>query len=374
MYMSIEQFTQLRKGQTTMDDIQVVYLGDIKLWTGKMVVGDLMALDGYIPLEKEVMPGTYPVYAYMHHINGSEFVSFIEMRFEEKIPKRYKNAIGPSHKKEEPGFPIYNKKACIIDALVAKEIEKYTEQQMVMQRKSFNRLMKDKKAVVGNIPQIVACESGIGNEVYGAYFGVDALGKICNLVLDFRTITSIENLCLYMNWGTTYDLSKTHSKKIKNKNLAVNEINATNHLAVFLKWMVDHDLISTELKSLVFDEVQFEDYRKLIEINPAFFGALRSGHFNEKGRRFASEFYVFNGDGYPSCVDEVAKKYFGIEKYNSEEFQDEAYLFVPYNEAYIEALSQYIDKAWEAFILEDVEEVEEEYFDSTDYDPDETNY
>lgn len=352
MNMSMEQFAMIRKGQ--MDFVHEVYLGDVKLWTGKIVVGDLMALNGYIPLEKEVMPGYYSVYAYIHHVNACQFVSFIEIRFSETLPKRYKNAIGTSmNKKEEIGFPIYNKKACIMDAFVAREIEKYSEQQMVTQWKSFNKLLRGKKAVVGQIPQIVACEAGLGNEVYGAYFGLDRLGKVCNLVLDFRTIQSMEDICLHMDWGVAYDFSKTHSSKIKEKNLATDELNAVNHMAVFLKWMVDHDLISLELKNLVFEVVTFENYRQLIEINPAFLGTLRSGHFNPQGQRFASDFYVFNGGGYPGCVDDVAKTYFGVEKYNSEEFKDEAYLFVPYDEVYIQALNQYIDNAWEIFLLEE---------------------
>ena len=37
------------------------------------------------------------------------------------------------------------------------------------------------------------------------------------------------------------------------------------------------------------------------------------------------------------------------EKYNCEEYKDEAYLFVPYDEEYYKGLSEYIDIAWKKF-------------------------
>ena len=38
-----------------------------------------------------------------------------------------------------------------------------------------------------------------------------------------------------------------------------------------------------------------------------------------------------------------------FKKYHCEEYKDEAYLFVPYDEEYYQGLSKYIDKAWEKF-------------------------
>ena len=63
------------------------------------------------------------------------------------------------------------------------------------------------------------------------------------------------------------------------------------------------------------------------------------------------KFYVFNNEnGYPACVDKVAEEYFGTEKYNSEEYKNEAYLFVPYDEDYYTKLSKYIDESFNEYI------------------------
>ena len=83
---------------------------------------------------------------------------------------------------------------------------------------------------------------------------------------------------------------------------------------------------------------------------PVFGGELKGSHFNKTGKAFAKEFYQFDrDDAYPSCVDRHAENVLGTEKYHSEECKNEAYLFVPYDEAYYKGLSRYIDEAWEKF-------------------------
>ena len=73
---------------------------------------------------------------------------------------------------------------------------------------------------------------------------------------------------------------------------------------------------------------------------------LRLEHFNAKGKEFTEKYYRFNAGGFPAHIDEYTEKFFGTEKYNCEEFQDEAYLFVPYDEVYYENLSAYIENEW----------------------------
>jgi hypothetical protein len=51
-------------------------------------------------------------------------------------------------------------------------------------------------------------------------------------------------------------------------------------------------------------------------------------------------------------VDNVAMDFFGKEKYNCEEFGDEAYLFVPYDENYYKAMCKYINKNYKKFLKE----------------------
>ena len=78
---------------------------------------------------------------------------------------------------------------------------------------------------------------------------------------------------------------------------------------------------------------------------------MRIKHFKEEIQPFARKFYVFGDDGFPVCVDRYAEKVLGSEKYHCDEYKDEAYLFVPYDEEYYKGLSEYIVKAFEDFKL-----------------------
>ena len=60
-------------------------------------------------------------------------------------------------------------------------------------------------------------------------------------------------------------------------------------------------------------------------------GCLFSVLFNQQGRAFAGYYYGEGRQSLLSCrdIDDYALKYFGSERYHSDEFQDEAYLFIP---------------------------------------------
>lgn len=155
--------------------------------------------------------------------------------------------------------------------------------------------------------------------------------------------------------GTVIDEGETHLRKIRKNDLPVEERNAYNHLAVFLRWMCEHEMLSAlllkELPNLT-DMIQNKsrDLRDVIAHEPVFGGKLKGSHFNKTGKAFAKEFYQFNLAGaYPACVDRHAEDVLGTEKYHSAECGNEAYLFVPYDEAYYQGLSKYIDEAWEKF-------------------------
>lgn len=90
----------------------------------------------------------------------------------------------------------------------------------------------------------------------------------------------------------------------------------------------------------------------MLRLTPVFSSRLTLAHFNDIGQDFARKYYVFSQCGYPADVDKYAEEYFGTEKYNSEEFQNEAYLFVPYDEEYYQGLSKSIDAAFEKYTSE----------------------
>lgn len=151
------------------------------------------------------------------------------------------------------------------------------------------------------------------------------------------------------------DTVKMHSSKVKEKKLDIPEINGANHIAAFLMWTVKKKLLSEELREFLADELL---QMRRGELDPRKFvinvlgGELTMDLFNKEGQEFIAEYYDFYSSGkpsYPGDVDNAALDYFGEEKYNCEEFKDEAYLFVPFNEDYCKALSRYIDKSYRKF-------------------------
>lgn len=151
--------------------------------------------------------------------------------------------------------------------------------------------------------------------------------------------------------GRCLDQGQDHESKISEKELACAPLSGYNHLAVFLRWAYQKGMIREE----VFEkEPRLEpamkgagDLREVLADSAYLKGRVRSDYFTEECRIFAEWFYAFGRSGYPHCVDQHAEAYFGTEKYHCAQFKDEAYLFVPYDEAYYQNLSKYIDAAWE---------------------------
>ncbi len=86
-------------------------------------------------------------------------------------------------------------------------------------------------------------------------------------------------------------------------------------------------------------------------------GCLFSVLFDQKGRAFAG-YYYGEGDSpyYPADVDDNALRFFGLERYHSNEFQDEAYLFIPFDEDYYQAMAKVIEKRFTNWQGQDFDE------------------
>lgn len=179
-------------------------------------------------------------------------------------------------------------------------------------------------------------------------------------VVDINRPNCCEGLDSAPNGAKIIDSAKNHCRKITEKDLAVGEISSCNHIAVFLRWCIEHDLIAYEFYENCPNEVDGvkngtqTDLRQFI-IN-YFGGDLEPYQFNYMGACFTDYYYNWDKDDpkhfYPSDVDDYAERYFGTERYNSEEFRDEAYLFVPFDEKYYRGMSQYIERAFADFLPE----------------------
>lgn len=143
----------------------------------------------------------------------------------------------------------------------------------------------------------------------------------------------------------------SHESKIESKGLSCPPLSGFNHLAVFMRWAYGKGMIKEEvfrIEPLLKQALEGNrDIRKVLAKSTYFMGKIRSGLFTDESREFIEWFYTFDYAGrYPTCVDKNAENYFGL-KYNSEEFQNEAYLFVPYDDDYYKNLSKFIDDAYE---------------------------
>lgn len=147
-----------------------------------------------------------------------------------------------------------------------------------------------------------------------------------------------------------------HSCKIDEKELDLPDICGANHIAAFFRWVMEHDMICDDFAEFFADELPLlrqgkYDIRRFI-IN-SLGGELTMDILTEEGQKFAEYYYDFyhNDDEpcYPGDVDSMALEYFGEERYNSDEFCNEAYLFVPYDEEYYKAMSKFIDKNYKEF-------------------------
>ena len=141
-----------------------------------------------------------------------------------------------------------------------------------------------------------------------------------------------------------------HLETIEEKNLPVDEINAYNHMVIYLRWCMEHDLVGEEFLAeygAVVEKVKADpasvDLREFIrdELDGQLVGPL----FNKIGRAFASYYYGEADSPYfPGDIDNYALEYFGSEQYYSDKFQDEAYLFLPFDENYYQAMAKVMEK------------------------------
>ena len=158
------------------------------------------------------------------------------------------------------------------------------------------------------------------------------------------------------------DDASYHIESIEEKGLPIDPINAYNHMAIYLRWCMEHDLMGEEFLK------EYGEVVKQVKADPASVdlrafiqneldGCLFSVLFDQKGRAFAG-YYYGEGDSpcYPADVDDNALRFFGPERYHSNEFQDEAYLFIPFDEDYYQAMAKVIEKRFTNWQGQDFDE------------------
>ena len=158
------------------------------------------------------------------------------------------------------------------------------------------------------------------------------------------------------------DDASYHIESIEEKELPIDPINAYNHMAIYLRWCMEHDLMGEDFLK------EYSEVAKQVKADPASVdlrefirdeldGCLFSVLFNHQGRAFAG-YYYGEGDSpyYPADVDDNALCFFGPERYHSDEFQDEAYLFIPFDEDYYQAMAEVIEERFANWQGQDFDE------------------
>ena len=153
-----------------------------------------------------------------------------------------------------------------------------------------------------------------------------------------------------------------HLETIREKHLPVDELCACSHMAIYLRWCMEHDLMSTEFMERYLDTVEkFRADPAGVDLRPfirdELGGQLFSALFNDKGAAFAWYYYgQLGAPYYPSDIDDYAIGVIGQERNYSDEIQDEAYLFLPFDEDYYRAMASVIYRRFVNWQRQDFDE------------------
>ena len=151
------------------------------------------------------------------------------------------------------------------------------------------------------------------------------------------------------------DEAAPHLESIREKCLPVDELNAFSHLAIYLRWCIEHDLMSESFCR------RWPDIVEAVRTDPAeaclrewlrdkLKGELHASIFNERGADFACYYYGALHEytpHYTMDVDIHAVSRIGVERNFSDEIQDEAYLFLPFDEDYYREMARIIERRYE---------------------------
>jgi len=158
------------------------------------------------------------------------------------------------------------------------------------------------------------------------------------------------------------DCADWHLETIQEKNLSVDELSAYNHMAIYLRWCMEHDLMGEEFLA------EYKEVVEKVKADPAgvdlrafirdeLDGQLVGPMFGKIGRAFASYYYGEPDSPYfPSDIDDYAIGVIGQERNYSDEIQDEAYLFIPFDEDYYQAMAKVIEERFTNWQGQDFDE------------------
>nr|WP_315200307.1 DUF4241 domain-containing protein [uncultured Flavobacterium sp.] len=198
-------------------EISQLSIGNLNLPSGKIIVCDPLVYTELIPLSKNVSPGNYPIKIYIAKTkeSGDRF-ALAKLEISDKKAVKWILALRENENSNELkeddsffGFSVDAGLASFFDYKTGLEFEKF--QKEFYKKNSTKNIYDDffetefkKNAVnkndskdVGNwinytFPKtelnIPMFQSGFGDGLYPAYWGIDANGKITSLIIDFFVV------------------------------------------------------------------------------------------------------------------------------------------------------------------------------------------
>jgi hypothetical protein len=174
--------------------------GELVLTTGRAVACDPFTSPDEEPFTRELPTGSFPVVLSVAHFDdGDQRVAAAMVRFADALAVRWEMALvgedDPSELGEGEifGYAVESGTGCFMDVEAAESLmdrveedERYFE--TVVAALTANEV--DTWSWASFVPgegaaNVVAFSSGVGDETYASYFGLDADGNVVSLVTDF---------------------------------------------------------------------------------------------------------------------------------------------------------------------------------------------
>jgi hypothetical protein len=198
-------------------EISHLNIGNLNVPTGKIIVCDPLVSFNWIPLSKNINPGNYPIKIYIAKTkNAGNRFALAKLQISDKKASKWVLAIQENENVNELieddsffGFSVDSGLASVFDYQTGIEYDKFEKQfyeknpgkniydDFFDSEFKKNKLNKDDTTENGswinykfpntelNIPMF---ESGFGDGVYPAYWGIDENGEITSLIIDFFVI------------------------------------------------------------------------------------------------------------------------------------------------------------------------------------------
>lgn len=187
---------------------------------------------------------------------------------------------------------------------------------------------------------------------YGCTAGSEELLKrlnICNSILfPFRgDFLDCDEISQEEAEGLLLDDVSWHLESIQEKQLPADTLSACSHMAAWLHWFQKHKFLTPQLEEKLPDSCSSLREFILEQLN----GQILRSHFIQEVQDFADSYYSGeNGPCFLSDLEDFAREYGHSADSDCAAscaaFPEEAYLFLPYNDDYINSISRIIEQRW----------------------------